>query len=144
MRTWVKCKYIKEITPQMKFLFQLYKNPKDNKDLIKALTKQINYCDNKVYSSLIHNKDRIFNNGKYFVMLNDTNYYGVYTDISKTKGVLTNIRIMAFEKIYNYRNNYESISFKTDKSYLLKNTSILSEGTYRLYKNEIYKLCNKT
>lgn len=144
MRTWVKCNYIKEITPQMKFLFQLYKNPKDNKDLIKALTKQINYCDNKVYNSLMHNKDRIFNNGKYFVLLNDTNYYGVYTDISKTKGVLTNIRIIAFEKFIYYRNNYEGINFKTDKSYLLKNTSILSEGTYRLYKNEIYKLCNKT
>ena len=134
MRTWVKCKYIKEITPQMKFLFQLYKNPKDNKDLIKALTKQINYCDNKVYNSLMHNKDRIFNNGNHFVMLNDTNYYGVYKDISKSKGVLTNFKIIP----------YEGINFKRDKSYLLKNTSILSEGTYRLYKNEIYKLCNKT
>lgn len=144
MRTWVKCKYIKEITPQMKFLFELYKNEKDNKNLIKALTKQINYCDNKVYNSLMYNKDRIFNNGKYFVSAQNYDYNYNLSDLSKSKGILRNIRVLPFFNERYSRNMVGMRNYMSDRSFILRSASILSQGTYRLYKNEIYKLCNKT
>ena len=127
----------------MKFLFELYKNPKDNENFIKALTNEINYCDTKTYNSLIHNKNKIFENGNYNVEITNNSYNYTKLSSSKSKGILINLRILPFyDKYWDYK-RYNN-SYQWDKSFNLKSGSVLSIGVYRLYKNEIYKLCNKT
>lgn len=144
MRTWIKCKCIKEITPQIKFLFQLYVNEKDNKDLINVLFKQINYCDNKTYNSLMSNKNNLFEGGKFFVSVQNYDYNYNLSDLSKSKGILRKLRVLPFFSERYFRNIVGRRNYMSDRSFILRSASILSQGTYRLYKNEIYKLCNKT
>ena len=144
MRTWINCKYITSITPQMEFLIQLYINEKDNNDLINVLFKQINYCDNKTYNSLMCNKNNLFEGGKFFVSVQNYDYNYNWSDLSKSKGILRKLRVFPFFSERYFRNVAGGIKCMYDKSFILRSASILSQGTYRLYKNEIYKLCNKT
>ena len=147
MQTWINCKYITDITPQMNFVFQLLQNKKDNEGMIKVLNCSINYCDNKTLNSLKHNKHRLFQKDKFKVFVNYNGWSNnIYKDFSKNKGPLVKLTLFSVEEFSYYEpfNQHIPKKYITDKSVFLTQASYYSAGIYRLYKNQIYKLCNKT
>ena len=146
MRTWINCKYITSITPQMKFLFELLKNENDNKDMIQALNNSINYCDRKTLNALRHNKHRLFQKGNLEVLIGYNGWSNnKYSNFSKNKGPLLKLQMQSL-KVLDYSKDFSDTLKKYTHYNIMyvKEASYCSTGLYRLYKNQIYKLCNKT
>ena len=147
MRTWINCKYITRITPQMEFLFQLLKNENDNINMIQALNNSINYCDRKTLNALRHNKDRLFQKGNFEVLIEYNGWSNKkYSNFSKSKGPLLKLRMQSIRELNHFKHSSGIIlkEHSDDRTIYVKEVSYCSTGLYRLYKNQIYKLCNKT
>jgi len=152
MRTWINCKYITNVTPQMEFLFQLLKNENDNINMIQVLNNSINYCDRKTLNALRHNKDKLFQKGNLEVFIGYNGWSNnKYSSFSKNKGPLLKLEMQPIRAL-NYSKDFSDTLKKyahknimyIKNSMYVKGASYCSTGLYRLYKNQIYKLCNKT
>ena len=147
MRTWINCKYITNVTPQMEFLFELLKNENDNINIIQALNNSINYCDRKTLNTLKHNKDRLFQKGNFEVFIEYNGWSNKkYSSFSKSKGPLLKLRMQSIRELNDFKRSNSIIvkKYSNDNTMYVKGASYCSTGLYRLYKNQIYKLCNKT
>jgi len=68
-----------------------------------------------------------------------------YSNFSKNKGPLLKLRLQAIRELDYHKRSIEWHNSKRtfDRTMYVKEVSYCSIGLYRLYKNQIYKLCNK-
>jgi hypothetical protein len=129
----------------MKFLFELLKNETDNKDMIQALNNSINYCDRKTLNALRHNKHRLFQNSNLEVFIGYNGWsHNKYSNFSKNKGPLLKLRLQSIREFAYHKNSNTLKKYNYNNAMYVKEASYCSTGLYRLYKKQIYKLCNKT